>query len=354
MVGYAALLHAVDRDLYYLSVQEDEYVEWASFWAFLAAAGVALVGAFRQRSDTRFPWFFIGLSLFCFVVAMEEISWGQRIIGYRPPAYFLEHNYQQELNLHNVVETQYRKLALQAIILGYGVVLPLLGLIPWVGRLMDRMAVVSPPLAMIPAFLAMWVTYAWYPWKHSGEWVELMLGYGLLAAIAIRASQYGSQPATAGRWRKLTSLAVLWVIVSGLGIATAVASRTQRNALPENLTAVQIEIEHLKQDFQSGKLRTRCNMHKRVYTYVQQYGQTYLREGEFARLVEQGLPEERAEFFLDPWNSPYWIRHQCSSDRRMRSVFVYSFGPNRKRESSRYEIQGDDIGAMISRRVPEN
>ena len=28
----------------------------------------------------------------CFVVAMEEISWGQRLFGYRAPAYFLGHN----------------------------------------------------------------------------------------------------------------------------------------------------------------------------------------------------------------------------------------------------------------------
>ena len=68
-------------------------------------------------------------------------------------------------------------------------------------------------------------------------------------------------------------------------------------------------------------------------------------EGVFARLKVQGLPEVRADFFIDPWNSPYWIRHKCKDKRRR--VFVYSFGPNRRRDSTAWEILGDDIGAMI-------
>jgi len=33
IVAYAALLFEYDPDLYYLSVQEDEYLEWATVWA---------------------------------------------------------------------------------------------------------------------------------------------------------------------------------------------------------------------------------------------------------------------------------------------------------------------------------
>ena len=121
-------------DFYYMSVQEDEYIEWASFWAFLLAAVAAIIGGGKYRGESgRFPWFLYGIALFCFVVAMEEISWGQRLLGYRPPVYFLEHNFQQEFNFHNVIATDFRKLALSITIAGYGVALPFMALIPPLG-----------------------------------------------------------------------------------------------------------------------------------------------------------------------------------------------------------------------------
>jgi hypothetical protein len=89
-------------------------------------------------------------------------------------------------------------------------------------------------------------------------------------------------------------------------------------------------------------------LHKRLYTFVEGNGRARsLETGAFAALVAHGLPEARAEFYLDPWNSPYWIRDRCDAERGRRAVFVYSYGPNRIRDSSRWEILGDDIGAHV-------
>ena len=93
----------------------------------------------------------------------------------------------------------------------------------------------------------------------------------------------------------------------------------------------------------------KCGLHKRLYTFKEQYDQDYLLEGAYSRLQAQGLPEARAEYFLDPWNSPYWLRSRCSKDRSRIAIFVYSFGPNRRRDSNRWEIVDDDIGAYIAR-----
>jgi hypothetical protein len=82
---------------------------------------------------------------------------------------------------------------------------------------------------------------------------------------------------------------------------------------------------------------------------MEAYDQQHLLNGEFASLRAKGLPEERADFFLDPWNSPYWVRHVCSDDRTQRAIYVYSFGPNRKRDSSAWEIVEDDLAAWVSR-----
>ena len=94
----------------------------------------------------------------------------------------------------------------------------------------------------------------------------------------------------------------------------------------------------------------RKNLHKRIYSYESRYGGGYLFDGEFSALVSRGLPKERADFFLDPWNSPYWIRLKWDSKQRPQfTVFVYSFGPNRRRDSTQSEIRGDDVGTFVFR-----
>jgi hypothetical protein len=335
-------------DLYYRSVQEDEIFEWTSFWAFLMAAAIALLAGVRQRSATgRFPWFLWGVALFSFFVAMEEISWGQRLVGYRPPVYFLEHNFQQEANVHNIVATNLRKLAFKGVLLGYGVALPLLALV-LPRRLLARLRIVAPPWTLTPSFGIAFLAYESYPWKFSGEWVELMLGLGFLfAAIAAALPLRSAESPATGFSRPLVLVAGAAILVVVLGAANTAVSRGQRGAQPEILELARIELEAMQRDFQSGKVQSRCNRHKRVYTFKEKYEQDHLLVGQFAALTEQGLPEERAEFFLDPWNSPYWIRDRCSEDKSRRIVFVYSFGPNRRRESTRWEILGDDVGAVI-------
>ena len=67
----------------------------------------------------------------------------------------------------------------------------------------------------------------------------------------------------------------------------------------------------------------------------------------FAGLVAAGLPEERAAFFLDPWNLPYWISRVRSDKPRAHLVMLYSFGPNRRRDSTRWRILGDDVAVIV-------
>ncbi len=83
-----------------------------------------------------------------------------------------------------------------------------------------------------------------------------------------------------------------------------------------------------------------------------EYQQAYLLGGEYSRLLASNGNAARAEYLLDPWNSAYWIRHKCRNGREAR--FIYSFGPNRRRDSSDWEIGdeaagGDDIGVHLNR-----
>jgi hypothetical protein len=348
----ALTLSEANRETYYQAVQEDEFLEWATVFAFAVAAVVLALAAVRQwRSKGVPPWFLAGVALFCVFVAGEEISWGQRVLGYRPPVYFLQENFQQELNIHNVVDTSLRKLGLKAVILGYGVALPLLALVPPLRRLLERLAVVSPPWSLAPAFLITFFTYQEYPLKFTGEVVELMLGLAFLFAALTAVESHAGDASTSGR--RLGRLAVVVAIVVALGLSAAALSRRQRGGDEEILAAVGAETAALRSDFLTmarrnrGRPVTKCGLHKRVYSFVEKYDTEYLYDGAFAALTDQGMPEPRAEFFLDPWNLPYWIRDECSRRRGRRIIFVYSFGPNRKRESSEWELAGDDIGETI-------
>ncbi|MFW2387116.1 MAG: hypothetical protein ACN4G0_02190 [Polyangiales bacterium] len=350
-LGAFAWLEANYPNAYYRSVQEDEALEWASFWSFLIAGVVFAVAARRQRKTTHtFPWFLLGLALFCVFVAVEEISWGQRVFGHRPPDYFLAQNYQQELNLHNIASTGLRLFAFRGVVLGYGVLLPLFGLVPFVRRLFDRFAIVPPPAELAPSMLAMFWIHSAYPWKFTGEVVEGALGVGFLFAALANLSQFSGVLARQG----LKTLGALTAIIVALAFTTASWSQNRQSADPTNLELARIEARALSSDLtrlaedQGKPSITKCGFHKRSYTFVSEYEDARgLTAGRFTGLVKRRLPEARAEFFLDPWNSPYWIRDRCDRKKGRRVVFVYSFGPNRSRESSRWEILGDDIGEYV-------
>lgn len=346
-----AWLAVYDPDIYYQSVQEDQALEWASFWSFLIAGLVFGVAAVRQRRRIgALPWFLTGLACFCFFVAMEEISWGQRVFGHQPPVYFLEKNYQQELNLHNIAGTWLRLFVFRAIVLGYGVLLPFLGRIPAAGRLLERLRIVPPPVSLVPSMLAMFCIHVWYPWKFTGEVVECSLGMGFLLAGIANASQF----APARDRSPLRSTIGIVILIVALAFSTAWWSLHRRSEDHANIVLTERETNALAHDLieaakrQSKKSITSCGLHKRLYTFVEGSARAkHLETGTYSALGKPGLPSARTEFYLDAWSSPYWIRDRCDKRKGRRAVFVYSYGPNRIRDSSRWEILGDDIGAYV-------
>ena len=238
VLAWAALAQAYP-DFYYQSVQEDGVLEWMTFWAFLLAAAAYLRSALlSRRAGVGLPWFEASLALFCFFVAMEEISWAQRLFGYRAPEYFLEHNFQQELNVHNVFDTSLRKYALKTVILGFGVALPLLALVPAASRLLDRMGIQAPSRWLLPAFIGTFWTYQAYPWKFSGELTELMLGgCFLFAAIGFGGFQR-NESAGSRDWVRIAAGAAL---VAALGYGNTEIFRALMRTDPAALEAARIE-----------------------------------------------------------------------------------------------------------------
>ena len=268
---FAWLLQARAPESYYLIIQEDNWPEWTTVWAFLlAAAGFAVAARQQYREGLRWPWFFTGLAAFCFLVAMEEISWGQRLFSFRPPAYFLQDNFQQELNLHNIMPGPLRQRLLQILILGYGVLLPLTQWAPALKSLVGRVGLVSPAAELAPGFALTFVFYVWYPLDFTGEWVELMFGLAMLFAAALAVfTDHG---------RGLKRPSILLGLASALSLMLGAASMAVTAAVFSGSSwagqLAETEIAALVADFNHPRVATRCGVHKRVYTFLREYGQT--------------------------------------------------------------------------------
>ena len=162
------------------------------------------------------------------------------------------------------------------------------------------------------------------------------------SVIASKFASIKAAPASHGWLEPLKA----WLIVVGLGVFTATGSQALTKAHPAKLQTTQTEVDALLRDFQSLS-DPKCPAHKRIYSYTQKYPSRELEQGQFAALIDQGLAEERASFYLDPWNSPYWVRYRCDDDGETTLLILYSFGPNRKRDSTRTEVLGDDIAAVF-------
>ena len=89
-------------DLYRLLVREDALFEWAQVIVYLYVIGFALVAAPRLwRSGCPTSTAVIGgLALVSLLSVGEELSWGQRLIGFGTPE-IAASNRQGELTLHN-------------------------------------------------------------------------------------------------------------------------------------------------------------------------------------------------------------------------------------------------------------
>lgn len=81
------------------------WVEQATVIALMPGIIVGALTVFYHRASLPNPW--VVLWLVCWTLgalyfALEEISWGQWFFGWDSPEIFVEHNEQQETNLHNM------------------------------------------------------------------------------------------------------------------------------------------------------------------------------------------------------------------------------------------------------------
>jgi hypothetical protein len=204
----------IERGFFVWVLKEDHPIEWAQFACVLGAGVVAAMASLRlsRRGRAGVAAVFVLFALGSFMLAGEEISWGQRVMAIATPAELRGVNRQGEMNVHNItgslpVEGVFE--LIQLLIALAGSVLPIVtrlrrpGDEAWLrpgrdgGPFTGVWRALSPPLVVVPGmavmFLYRFVRMFLLPRQYDAvvgfqEFVELWFYLGLLVfALAIYA-----------------------------------------------------------------------------------------------------------------------------------------------------------------------
>jgi hypothetical protein len=106
-LAYASL--AMGNNVLAVTIPEDHYFELVGAFSFLVTSLLFFYGFRLARKTLDKSWVslikqfvYLGLALLFLFGAGEEISWGQRILGFQTPESVSEVNRQEEFNLHNL------------------------------------------------------------------------------------------------------------------------------------------------------------------------------------------------------------------------------------------------------------
>ena len=150
---------------------EDHFFEWLTpifFW-------IACVIFFLTFLKTKNPFFLI-LAMVMFIGAGEEISWGQRIFGFKTPESINKINVQHEFTFHNIkifhgVNSQGKpnygvsrlleiNFLFRLFTMLFGIVLPFCAYhFKFISRLTMKIKVPIPPISIGLFFFISWATY---------------------------------------------------------------------------------------------------------------------------------------------------------------------------------------------------
>ncbi len=193
-----------DPTFYSQLTREDAIAEWLTFTAYLAAGvhSLRIARALLRSIDPLRASLFGLLGVALILVAMEEISWGQRLLGVETPEAFAA-NTQRELTIHNLPAFQHylhrAYIAVGLVAASAWILVPRLRRVP----ALSRFAVLAPPWYLAGWFLPVALLYAvyetttplrgndgsqeffgCYTWNDQ-EIAELLLAVGFLLFVAI-------------------------------------------------------------------------------------------------------------------------------------------------------------------------
>lgn len=103
VLGLAGVIYLLLQKpvLYIHFINENWWAEYGTFCSYLMA-GLFLGWSFVADARSRTPLLAL-FALATLVIALEEIKWGQDVLGLNPPEVFVRHNRQGQITLHNMI-----------------------------------------------------------------------------------------------------------------------------------------------------------------------------------------------------------------------------------------------------------
>lgn len=326
--------------------QEDFIGEWATAFFFIAAGvtfGKLAWRAIGGRRTTRILDAFVlfSWSAVSFFIAGEETSWGQRLLGYKPANFFLENNYQQEFNIHNIfMYSNFSGITISVgtmtLILTVFVMLvyPFFVYVLKDKKIFQGLDIYQIPIVVIPWYFFVYAVEKVYPWRYAGEFAEYVLG----VTFFIIATVYYA------RFNKIKSFNVFRQIGKPVTIIVLLSVLTPFTVnflfgltADSKIVIINEELNNLKKhitskNFNIDSLLDKSRVHKRVYTAIKE---KYIQP-------KPTLAISPDEYFTDPWGNAYWVHYK----RSINLLTIYSFGANRRRDSHKRDegiFEADDI-----------
>lgn len=180
-VGMGLAVH--DAHLFRRYTSETGPIENLTVVMLLAGAVVCFRRAWRLRGrrSALFLTATVLLGLLFVAAAGEELSWGQRLIGFASPEFFRQHSAQREANLHNLVV---KGVKINRLVFGSGLLIAVLVYCsvlpvgyrrwPWLRRMADSLAVPVPRARHIAWYGLLALIASVTPSKYRWEVLELV------------------------------------------------------------------------------------------------------------------------------------------------------------------------------------
>jgi hypothetical protein len=178
---FALLMIAVVKlkPYWYMTLnREDGLVEWATAAVYLVAAGfaISLVLSFWRLRERLYVLLYSGLAVGMIFVAMEEISWGQRLLGVDTPDYVEDINLQGEITFHNVEGFPLHE---AYIAVGFYGAFSRVIATPFLGKHYPHLVnLLTPPRALFLYFFIPFLLYAYYEFLWYTELAPSGLEWG--------------------------------------------------------------------------------------------------------------------------------------------------------------------------------
>lgn len=210
---YVLYLYEVRPVWYALFICEDNAAEYGTAMSFLAAAAVSLWAAVFAKGKARRVGSLV-LALGLFALGMEEISWGQRILGLETPEALRGVNLQEEITLHNLADPNLVQAAMVVMILGWLIASAAAALRQGLWRKLDAWGLPMAGWTTAGLFLVVVGMLLWEPRMNYQEATEFLLGLAVLTWALARAVRHaeGESPRW---WVTISAVALVVVFVAG-------------------------------------------------------------------------------------------------------------------------------------------